>query len=168
MSDLDLPPALAPYANLIGQLLPKDCDCCCEPESHGPVVYSAHTGDDGGGDGPVTRRKVVKKKCPVATATAAVVGLISVKQVALRVPNERLRAEMIASVDAALVALIDDYCGTPPHPHWLGSQADIVTLVGNLGATAETYSNAAMREGILDVAALVAVKGSSVSTERKG
>lgn len=163
MSDLDLPPALAPYRNLIGVLLPKDCDCCCDEEPQGPVVFDSH--GDGGGDGPVTRRKVVKKKCPVATATAAVVGLISVKQVALRVPNEKLRGEMIASVDAALAALIDDYCGTPPHPHWLGSQADIVTLVGKLGATAEAYANAAMREGILDVAALVAVKGASVTAK---
>jgi hypothetical protein len=164
MSDLNLPAPLAPYRNLTEKLLKKDCEC--DSDSSHPVMY-AH-GGDGGGDGPVTNRKAVKKKCPVDVATAGVVGLISLKQVAVRVPNEKVRAEMLAGIDRALTALIDDYCGTPPHPHWLGSQADVVTLVGNLGATAETYPDAAMREGILDVAARIAVTASATDAKGRG
>jgi hypothetical protein len=160
MSDLKLPLALAPYRRLIESLLPKPC-CCCPQK---PMVAYSH--GDGGGSGPITalRLSTPPGDCTNDAATVAatgVVALIGLKLVAGRVPNERLRVEMLAGVDRALNQLIDDYCGTPPHPHWLGSQADTVTLIGRLGVVAQGYPDAAMRDGILEVAARIAVVAAS-------
>lgn len=104
----------------------------------------------------------------VSPEIEAVVGdiitLASLKQVAARVP-EGLRCEMEQDIERSLHKVIDDYCGTPSD-RWLGPQADVVSLVGALAVTAQSFPNEAMRDEVIRVAASIVQKTALPS--RKG
>jgi hypothetical protein len=95
---------------------------------------------------------------PVELAVTAIVALSSLKRVAHHVTEADLREQMLLDFTKALDAVVAEYCGTPAHPHWLGTQADIVTLVGRLAVTAEHFPDQGMRESLLGVAASIAEK----------
>ncbi len=98
----------------------------------------------------------------VQAATADIVTLIGLKQVAEHVPDEKLRCEMQQDVERSLIKLIDDYCGTP-RSRWLEPQADVVSLVGALGVAAQSFANNAMRDQVLKIAAQIVQKTAGAS-----
>lgn len=91
----------------------------------------------------------------VQNAVSFVVSAVTVKDVAVNVPDETERKQMISGADAAIAAFLDDYCGTPPRlipwpwpgpPPWVAQIASALSLVAN------AFQEGVLRDGILAIA----------------
>jgi len=91
----------------------------------------------------------------VQNAVSFLVSAVTVKDVAVNVPSETARKEMISGADAAIAAFLDDYCGTPPRLipwPWPGPPPWVTQIASALSLVANTFQEGVLRDGILAIA----------------
>lgn len=85
-----------------------------------------------------------------APAVSYLASAISLRHIASRVPDARALAE---EASKAIAEFIDDYCGTPPHPHpWF-------LVAAELAALGESLTESGLRREMLGVASLMIQAG---------
>jgi hypothetical protein len=104
---------------------------------------------------------------PWSPAVSFLVSAISLNQVALQMPQGQVSRELAQSVEGAVTAFIDEWCGTrsPGRPWpWPGPNPLTPVLVSALGIAAQSFEGI-MREELLQVAGRI-VQQSFPSTAR--
>lgn len=90
---------------------------------------------------------------PPHFASVALVSTLSLKRAASKLPDGQTQRELSAAADQAIAELVDDFCGTPPHP------IPALMLASVLAAFAEDLEKGELQAAILQEAGRIAEKG---------
>jgi len=120
------------------------------------VIHSTHAPDalDMRSAGP-------PEPIPWSPAVSFLMSAISLKEVASKVPDGRLRSDLGRRADHAISEFIEDYCGTPPRRFpwpWPGPPPWVYSIVSELTMAANTFQEGSLRNEVLSVAGQIAQK----------
>jgi hypothetical protein len=146
VADPLLPPYLGSWQDLVNASL------------HNPFL-----GGGRGGHPPLTHLEELRTS-PVAgpvpdpwlPAASYLLAAISVRDIAARIPNKEVGAQIGGQAERTIEQFLDDYCGTPPRVvpwPWPGPPPWVFQLVSQLALIGNSLQEGSLREGILNVAA---------------
>jgi hypothetical protein len=98
---------------------------------------------------------------PWRSALSALLGAISLREVANAMPEGYVKSEMNQRVDQTIADVIDDWCGTPPRLipwPWPGPPPWAYPIATSLAAMANTLQEGSMRTELLELAGRVVQK----------
>lgn len=99
---------------------------------------------------------------PAQQAVALLISAATAKETASAMADKELAKQIVASADAAISEVMDDYCGTPPRkvpwpfpgpPPWVWEIASELTAVAN------TFQAGSLRTNLVEISGRVLDKG---------
>ncbi len=97
---------------------------------------------------------------PLRAAVASIASIVATNRIAAHLDNTELGEQLHGAANAALEELLDDFCGTPPHPRHFG-----LAIATELAAMAETMSDGPARTDFLGAARTAATKSFTFSPQ---
>lgn len=151
-----VPPYFGSYEHLLKELL------------HNPFLGSGQGGPHRASlvEGPVPDPWRTAQASPARQAVALLVSAATAKETAAAMSDKAHAKQIVASADATISEVLDDYCGTPPRkvpwpfpgpPPWVWEIASELTMAAN------TLQEGALRTSLLQISGRVLDKGLSQS-----
>jgi len=152
-------PSFGPGSVIWGQIMQVLLD---HPELFPGWPRSSGPGHPHGAD--LAERKLAPQPSPAKTASV-LLNQLSLKEIALKLPEGSAKSNMLRGIDAAIADELDE-CGTPwPGWHWPGPPPWIYEVVSILGMAANSFQAGYLKQETFAIATKVLEMASTPSEQ---